>query len=194
MKAIGIDLQIKATDADTVSADSIAGNYDMYFTGWSTNPDPDYQLGINTCGNRALTTDGNGGTSQDGYCDPEFDRLFAAQRSAMDEKQRIDIVRQMQEMNYTATPQIALWYPDMLEAYRSDRFDDFGLQPSDGGIIANQAGYWGFLSARPRVGLRRWWQLKLQHRGHPCRGRLRRGHRWRRRLPGHAPRDLDTTE
>ncbi|MFZ2239794.1 MAG: ABC transporter substrate-binding protein [Gordonia amarae] len=152
MKAIGIDLQIKATDADTVSADSIAGNYDMYFTGWSTNPDPDYQLGINTCGNRALTTDGNGGTSQDGYCDPEFDRLFAAQRSAMDEKQRIDIVRQMQEMNYTATPQIALWYPDMLEAYRSDRFDDFGLQPSDGGIIANQAGYWGFLSARPASG------------------------------------------
>jgi len=55
-------------------------------------------------------------------------------------------------MNYTDTAQIATWYAHSLEAYRSDRFDGFTLQPKDGGIIASQAGYWGFLTVEPVEG------------------------------------------
>lgn len=149
LKDVGVDLKIEATDSDTVSAKSIKGDYDLSFSGWSVNPDPDYQLGINTCSNRATRTDGTGGTSQDGYCSAEYDKLYSQQRSELDETKRRGIVKKMLELNYTDTPQIANWYANSLEAYRSDRFTGFKTQPASDGIIANQAGYWGFLDVSP---------------------------------------------
>lgn len=148
MKDIGISIKVESTDTDTISAETTKGNYDMYFTGWSQGADPDYQLGINTCSGLATKTDGTGGTSQDGWCDPEFDKLYAQQHTELDESKREAIVREMLEMNYTATPQIAIWYANSLEAYRSDRFQDFSYMPKKDGIIANQSGYWGYLTVR----------------------------------------------
>ncbi|AMB58859.1 ABC transporter substrate-binding protein [Microterricola viridarii] len=152
MKNIGVGIQVESTDSDTLSAKATAADYDMYFSGWSVNPDPDYQLGINTCFNLPSGADGTGGTSQDGYCNPEFDALYNQQRSELDEGKRQAIVQDMLAMNYTDTVQVATWYANGLEAYRSDRFDGFTLQPAKGGIIANQAGYWGFLTVAPVEG------------------------------------------
>ncbi|QIK62711.1 ABC transporter substrate-binding protein [Leucobacter viscericola] len=152
MKDIGIKLNVESTDSDTSSTRSMKADFDMMFTGWSVNPDPDYQLGINTCMNLPTNEDGTGGTTQDGYCNPEFDKLYKEQRSELDEGKRQKIVHDMLAMNYTDTVQIATWYKNGLEAYRSDRFDGFTTQPKDGGIIANQAGYWGFLTVAPVEG------------------------------------------
>ena len=44
---------------------------------------------------------------------------------------------------------MTLWYPNQLEAFRSDRFTNFTKQPTEGGIIANQVGYWGYTSVEP---------------------------------------------
>ena len=148
MKEIGIQLKNESSDADTVSERSTKGDYDMYFSGWSINPDPDYQLSINTCGNRP-DAEGNGGTTQDGYCNPEFDKLYQAQHVELDQGKRAELVKQELAMNYEDTPSIVLWYPNQLEAYRSDRFTGFTKQPSDGGAIANQVGYWGYTSVEP---------------------------------------------
>ena len=52
-------------------------------------------------------------------------------------------------IHYEETPSVTLWYPNQLEAYRSDRFDNFTKQPTDGGAIANQVGYWGYTSVEP---------------------------------------------
>lgn len=152
LKSVGIDLQVQSSDSDTISDRTVKGNYDMYFSGWSINPDPDYQLGINTCDSRPTRTDGTGGTTQDGYCNPDFDKMYAAQRAELNETQRRAIVQKMLAQNYTDTPQIAIWYANSLEAYRSDRFTGFELQPAKGGIIANQAGYWGYLTVAPVSG------------------------------------------
>ncbi len=152
MKDIGIQITVESTDSDTISTKAVSGDYDLYFSGWSVNPDPDYQLGINTCMNLPTSTDGTGGTTQDGYCNPEFDELYAQQRSEVDDTKRQEIVREMLELNYTDTAQIATWYANSLEAYRSDRFTGFTLQPKDTGIIANQAGYWGYLTVEPVEG------------------------------------------
>lgn len=149
MKEIGVEIVVESTDSDTISTRAIAGDYDIYFTGWSVNPDPDYQLGINLCSSLPTGTDGSGGTTQDGYCSAEFDELYAQQRSELDEGKREQIVHDMLAMNYVDTPQIALWYGNSLEAYRSDRFTGFSLQPEKDGIIASQAGYWGFLTVEP---------------------------------------------
>lgn len=149
MADIGIDLKINSTDSDTMSAAVNQGDYDMYFSGWSLNPDPDYQLGINTCANLPTQTDGTGGTTQDGYCDPKFDELYMAQHTELDPEKRQEIVEEMLAMNYEASVQVSLWYGNSLEAYRSDRFENFTMQPADGGIIANQAGYWGYMTVEP---------------------------------------------
>lgn len=148
MKDIGIKLKNEASDVDTVSERTTKGDYDMYYSGWSINPDPDYQLGINTCDSRP-DADGNGGTSQDGYCNKDFDKLYKAQHTELDEKKRVDLVHQALAQHYEDTPSVTLWYPNQLEAYRSDRFTGFTKQPTDGGIIANQVGYWGYSSVEP---------------------------------------------
>lgn len=148
MKDIGIALKNESSDVDTVTERTTKGDYDMYFSGWSINSDPDYQLGLNTCGIRP-DADGNGGTTQDGYCNPEFDKLYNQQHVELDEAKRIDQVHQALAVHYTDTPSVTLWYPNQLEAFRSDRFEGFGKQPADGGIIANQVGYWGYSSVAP---------------------------------------------
>ncbi|MCX0277683.1 ABC transporter substrate-binding protein [Brevibacterium sp. CS2] len=148
---LGVELEVEASDADTISSRTLAGDYDMYITGWSINPDPDYQLGINTCASRP-DAEGNGPSSQDGYCNPEFDELYAQQHTELDEGAREELVREALRLNYTDTAQIALWYPQALEAYRSDRFDGFTTQPEADGMIAGQAGYWGFYTVEPVSG------------------------------------------
>ena len=61
-------------------------------------------------------------------------------------------MREALRLNYSDTAQIALWYPQALEAYRSDRFDGFTTQPEADGMIAGQAGYWGFYTVEPVSG------------------------------------------
>ena len=148
MKDIGIKLDVESSDVDTVSERTTKGDYDMYFSGWSLNPDPDFQLGINTCGSRP-DADGNGGTSQDGYCNKDFDKLYKQQHTELDEKKRIDLVHQALAQHYEDTPSITLWYPNQLEAFRSDKVTGFTKQPADDGVIANQVGYWGYSSVEP---------------------------------------------
>ncbi|WP_028245726.1 ABC transporter substrate-binding protein [Pseudoclavibacter soli] len=151
MQNIGISIDVQSSDSDTISDKTMTGDYDLYFSGWSVNPDPDYQLGINTCANLP-DAEGNNGTTQDGYCNPEFDKLYAEQRSELDHDKRVQIVQQMLSLNYDDTAQVALWYGKSLEAYRSDRFTGFTTQPSDGGMIAGQAGYWSYINVEPVAG------------------------------------------
>lgn len=146
---VGIDVNVVSTDSDTLSTEANAANYDMYFSGWSLLPDPDYQLGINTCGQLPTKPDGSGGTSQDGYCNPEFDKLYAQQQVELDEAKRIELVHEMQTMNYEDSVSVVLYYPNQLEAYRSDRFEGFSKMPTENGTIANQAGYWGYQTVKP---------------------------------------------
>lgn len=149
MKTIGIDIQPISTDSDTINADTLKGNYDIYFSGWSVGPDPDYQLSINTCSSLPTKTDGTGATSQDGWCNPGYDKLYKEQQTETDAKKREAIVQKMLQLNFTDTAQIVYWYANGLEAYRSDRFTDFRMMPAKGGIIANQSGYWGFMDVAP---------------------------------------------
>ena len=149
MKDIGVEIKQVATDSDTINAATVKGDYDIYFSGWSVGPDPDYQLSINTCGSLPTKTDGTGATSQDGWCNPAYDELYTQQQTETDPDKRQAIVQKMLQLNYTDTAQIVYWYASGLEAYRSDRFTDFRMMPAKGGIIANQSGYWGFMDVAP---------------------------------------------
>jgi peptide/nickel transport system substrate-binding protein len=149
LKAIGINVKLVMTDGDTIAADTTAGKYDMYFTAWSLGADPDYQLGINTCNALPTKTDGSGSTSMDYWCDPQFDELYAQQHAELDQGKREEIVKQMQAIHYEAAPSIDFWYPESLEAYRSDKFTNLTKMPAKGGVLTGQSGYWALLTAEP---------------------------------------------
>jgi peptide/nickel transport system permease protein len=71
----------------------------------------------------------DGGWSDSGYSNPKYDELYQQQQIATDPNERQKIVWQMQEMAFNDRPYIVYWYPDTLQAYRSDRFKNFLESP-----------------------------------------------------------------
>lgn len=145
---IGIATRVDMFSDNQVNDDSTLGRYDMYFTGWGQGPDPDWQLSINLCSSFP-NADGSGALSESNWCDPEFDELFTAQHTELDPERRAELVKEAWAIKYADAVNLVLSYDQSLEAYRSDRFDGFALQPAEGGIIGSQNGYWGFYEAAP---------------------------------------------
>ncbi|MEV2275200.1 ABC transporter substrate-binding protein [Nocardiopsis sp. NPDC049922] len=144
---IGVEVENLTVDPGVLSDALYAGEYDLIFTGWTVNPDPDYVFGIHTCG--ALPEEP--GTMQgDAYfCDEEYDELYAAQLAEYDRPTRAGIIHGLQEVLYREAVVNVLAYPDIMEAYRSDQVGDIQIQPDPGGNIWGQDGYWAFWSAQP---------------------------------------------
>ena len=69
------------------------------------------------------------------YCDPEYDRLFNAQKTELDEAKRIDLVHQALQRFYDQAPYVVLYLQDTVEAYRNDRFTGFVRQPAETGPV-----------------------------------------------------------
>lgn len=148
LKEIGIEITVSMVTPQQVNDDSTLGKYDLYFTGWGIGPDPDFQLSINQCNSRP-NADGSGNTSENNWCDPEFDKLYQAQHTEQDPAKRGEIVKQAFSMIHESAVNMVLWYADSLEAYRSDKFGGFIRQPEGQGPITGQNSYWGLYSAAP---------------------------------------------
>ncbi len=145
---IGIAVEPRLIAGSRLNELTTRGYYDLAISGWGVNPDPDYVLSLHTCGQRP-GPDGTGGTTAAFFCDPRYDALYARQLSEFDRDRRARIVEQMQQLLYEQAPTVVLYYRNALEAYRSDRFAPFQVQPEPGGKITGQDGYWAFYSARP---------------------------------------------
>ncbi|MEJ3657199.1 ABC transporter substrate-binding protein [Actinomycetes bacterium KLBMP 9759] len=140
---IGVTLTPTFKSSNQTDDDMSAGNFDLAFSGWSVNPDPDPMLHQQTCSYNATAQ------SDSGYCNPEYDRLYAAQQAELDKPKRQEIVKQMNSLLYDDVHAVVLTHDRLLEAYRSDRFTGFVTQPAEGGVITGQTGYWGYYSATP---------------------------------------------
>lgn len=150
LQAIGIGVDVQLVSSNKLNDTFSAGNYDLVFDQWGADPDPDAILALQTCGNRP--NDSGGANDTESYfCDPAYDQLYAKQLSNLDPTGRQNDVKQMQALFYQQVPEVTLLYPDVLEAYRSDRFSPFQVQPDPGGSIMAQNGYWGYYSAAPAV-------------------------------------------
>ncbi|MFC3893893.1 ABC transporter substrate-binding protein [Lentzea rhizosphaerae] len=147
---IGIPLDVRLVSDNQLNEATTAGAYDLAFSGWATNIDPDFVLGLHTCAQRP-GADGKGGTTDSYFCDKTYDELYARQLSEFDEGKRVEIVKQMQARFYDQVPSVVLAYDNALEAYRSDRFARFTTQPAQGGVIMAQNGMWGYYGAEPVV-------------------------------------------
>lgn len=149
LKDIGLNVQLQPRSDDQVNEDTTRGEFDLAFSGWNANPDPDYVLSLQTCANRP-NAQGEGGTPDSFLCDKDYDDLYAKQLKEFDPAKRADLVKQMQERLYDQATLVILGYDNALEAYRKDAFEGFPKQPADNGVFMNQQGYWGYLGATPK--------------------------------------------
>lgn len=148
MADIGVPLDVRLVSDNQLNESTTAATYDLAFSGWSANIDPDFVLGLHTCAQRP-GADGKGGTTDTYFCDETYDRLYAQQLSEFDEARRVEIVKQMQARFYDQVPAVVLAYENALEGYRSDHFARFTTQPAQGGVIMAQNGMWGYYGAEP---------------------------------------------
>jgi peptide/nickel transport system substrate-binding protein len=149
---IGIKADVASVSSAKLTTIIEDGTYEMFQWDWLPNPDPQYILGIFTCGQR-VPRPGIYRNSDSYYCNPQYDKLFQAQSSAPDAAQRADIVHQMQAILYQDEPYITLVYAATLEAYRTDSVTDLTPQPADAGPVRGDLlaayGPFSFISMRP---------------------------------------------
>ncbi|GGP53719.1 ABC transporter substrate-binding protein [Saccharothrix coeruleofusca] len=145
---IGIVVDVQIVSDNQLNESTTAGTFDLAFSGWGTNPDPESILSLHTCAQRP-NADGKGGTTDTFFCDAEYDALYAQQKAEFDLAKRSEIVKRMQQRFYDQVPSVVLGYDNALEAYRSDKFAGFPLQPEKGGVIMAQNGVWGYYGATP---------------------------------------------
>lgn len=144
---VGIDVELQSLSDNQLNVRTTAGDFDMAISGWSVTPDPDYVLRLQTCA--ARPTPQGDGTPDTFLCDPRYDALYRDQRAAFDPVLRSNLVKQAEQRFYDDATGLILFYPNSLEAYRSDRFSGFLTQPGKAGVITAQQGYWGYWGARP---------------------------------------------
>lgn len=123
---IGISATPTLMDEDSLIALYPDFDFDLIYWGWGLDPDPDFAMFIFTCDQRE-----EGGWNDSGYCDLEFEQMYAQQAVTVDQETRRQILWEMQEQLFKARPYLVSTYYDNLQAYRSDRFTGFGLGAGD---------------------------------------------------------------
>ena len=115
----GIGIAIEAVDYNTQMYNVFYYyDYDLTYWTWGADPDPDFLGTVFSCDQLWWWNDS-------GYCDEDYDALYAASRVAIDRAEREDLVWQMQEKVYNDRPWIVLLYSSVMSSYRSDRFTGF---------------------------------------------------------------------
>ena len=156
LEDLGITVETKIVSEDTLIELNGQGDFDIFEWGWGVEPDPDYQLSTFTCAQRSSEEDGTiyAGLSDSHFCNEEYDRLYAEQAVETDPAARAEIVKQMQQILYDEAPYAVTYYPDMLQARRTDSAHGFVAQPTtsaDGrpGRELFQFGTWSYDAIQP---------------------------------------------
>ena len=115
-KSIGLDIKYQVIDDGALGdkqynyeGDQYAPDFDLFIWGWGGDVDPNFILSV-------MTTDSIEAWSDCIWSNKEYDKLFLQQQTTIDVQQRIDIVKQMQQIVYDESPYIPLVYPEYLEA------------------------------------------------------------------------------
>jgi peptide/nickel transport system substrate-binding protein len=142
LRDIGVRLKTEAVNDSKLTDIWYANDYDMYIWGWGVEPDPNFQVST-------YTTSQCGVWSDTCYHNAEYDKLFKEQQTAASLDERESILDQMQQILYDDRPELVLWYDNYLQAYRSDKWTGFEKQPTEGGTILFQYGYYSLLNIQP---------------------------------------------
>jgi peptide/nickel transport system substrate-binding protein len=123
-KQVGVQIDLTPLQADALTAACCpAFDYDVINWGWSAGVDPSSLLNVPT------TAEIPTGTSESGYSNPEYDQLYTQQQVTVDAKARGEMLHKMQALLVRDVPYIIPYYAQNVEAYRSDRFQGFVIDP-----------------------------------------------------------------
>jgi peptide/nickel transport system substrate-binding protein len=114
---VGVTLEIGALDADTLTSICCPTfDYDVILWGWGSDPDPGFLMSVTICDE--IPT----GYSETGYCNPEYDDLYAQQGVELDRDARVELIHEMQRIMLEDVPYIIPYYQLTREAWRTDTF------------------------------------------------------------------------
>jgi peptide/nickel transport system substrate-binding protein len=112
---IGVKLTLKTLDPGAAfsaitAPDNKYLNFDLAMWDWIPGVDPADILSVLLCNQY-------GSNSDTGYCNHAFDNLYKEQEVAVNQKNRLQIVYQMQQILFDQRPYIVMNYPDVIDAY-----------------------------------------------------------------------------
>jgi len=115
LQQVGVKLVMRKMDTDAATtaingADNTYQDFDLAMWDWIPPVDPDFQLSVLTCAQW-------GNNNDSGYCNPAYDKLYAAQGIAPTEADRRKIIDQMQQIAFDDRPYIVLVYQNVIEAH-----------------------------------------------------------------------------
>jgi len=123
-KQAGVELKLQALEADALTAVCCpAFDFDVIQWGWGGGVDPSALLYI------ATTDEIPTGNSETGYSNPEYDALYKEQEITIDKAKRNEILHKMQQILMRDVPYIIPYYDQAVEAYRSDKFQGWVIDP-----------------------------------------------------------------
>jgi len=139
-RQLGLDITYSVMDENTITGrvlnqanGTLTPDYDMFLWGWVGENDPNFILS-------AFLSSQIGSWSDCGWSDPTYDRMFAAQQTALDVAKRLEIVRAMQQMLYEQSPYIVLVYPKDIESYNTGSWTGWVRSPAGrGGVFYTNA-------------------------------------------------------
>jgi peptide/nickel transport system substrate-binding protein len=126
LREVGIALDIRSYEFATFYADVVKGAFQMYSLRWvgGSNQDPDVFENVFDTASFAPKRANRGY-----YSNPEVDRLIAAGRRSVDEKERAAAYRQIQEILSHDLPYVHLWWADNVLVH-TRRLEDVQLSPA----------------------------------------------------------------
>ncbi|HYG72524.1 MAG TPA: ABC transporter substrate-binding protein [Actinomycetota bacterium] len=114
---VGVEIEIQGLDPDALTSVCCPSfDYDVIYWGWGSDPDPGFLLGVALCDE--IPT----GFSETGYCNPDYDELYAAQAVEQDVDARIELIHEMQRILVEDVPYIIPYYEQSIQAWRTDTF------------------------------------------------------------------------
>ncbi|NPV62675.1 MAG: ABC transporter substrate-binding protein [Methanotrichaceae archaeon] len=123
LENIGIKTSVETLETAAIKSDMSNGNYDLalYAYGVATNGDPDYFVS-----QQFLSNSTEAGWTR--Y--PGLDDLIAKGRTTLDQDERMEIYKEIQEHVLEDSPEIYLFYDKMLAGV-NDRVKGFEIYPSE---------------------------------------------------------------
>jgi len=117
-RKIGIEVTGKPMDGSAawdamMAPDGKYLDFDIHMWSWLGYVDPDFMLMTVMC-------DQYGNWSDVGYCNPEYDELYAQQAVEMDPERRREIIWEMQEILYRDRPYIFIAQGQFVRAYKAN--------------------------------------------------------------------------
>jgi peptide/nickel transport system substrate-binding protein len=146
-KAIGIDAEPIGRSEGILYSLWLGMEYDMFIWNWQPDVDPTFLLGVLTTDEIPADEGDNAAWSDCFYSNPVYDNLHLQQQQTVNLTERQAIVHEMQRIVYLDVPYIILWYPDGLNAYRTDtlmNIPDFGQYPG-----STPDSFWFYLEVLP---------------------------------------------